>query len=80
MYSPLSIRGPGASWSQGIVWLAFVDSLYRLQDCDFLACDVCPLVGKAGLEACASFLQEGLVPAPWWVELGLVPLVGRVIS
>ena len=23
---------------------------------------------------------EGLLPAPWWVELGLVPLVGRAMS
>ena len=23
---------------------------------------------------------EGLVPAHWWVELGLVPLVGRAVS
>ena len=23
---------------------------------------------------------EGLVPAHWWVELGLAPLVGRAVS
>ena len=23
---------------------------------------------------------EGLVPAHWWVQLGLVPLVGRAVS
>lgn len=42
---PSQHKGPGASWSQGVVWLAFVDSVYRLQDCGFLACDVCPVVG-----------------------------------
>ena len=27
----------------------------------------------------AGFFWEGLVPAHWWMELGLVPLVGRVM-
>ena len=26
---------------------------------------------------CAGFLVEELVPAHWWVELDLVPLVGQ---
>ena len=35
-----------------------------------------PLMGEADLGACAGFLAEGLVPAHWWVELGLA-LWGR---
>ena len=53
---------------------------HRLPDHAFLASGVCPLVGEAGLEACAGFLVEGLVPVHWWVELGLGPLVGRAVS
>ena len=34
-------------------------------------------MGEAGLEAS---WWEGPVPAHWWVELGLVPLVSRAIS
>ena len=29
---------------------------------------------------CAGFLVEGLMPAHWWVELDLLPLVGRAMS
>ena len=45
-----------------------------------LASGVCLLVGEIGSEACADFLVKGLVPAHWWVDLGLIPLVGTVMS
>ena len=39
-----------------------------------------PPVGEVGLEASASFLWEGPVPAHWWVVLGPGPLVGKAMS
>lgn len=46
----------------------------------FLDSYICPLVSEAGLEACAGFLERGTVPAHQWVELGVGPHVGRVVS
>ena len=51
-----------------------------LWDHRFLDSCICPLVSEAGLEACAGFLERGTVPAHQWVELGLGPHVGRVVS
>lgn len=44
-----------------------------------LAYAVCPQVSESGPEACAVFLVERLVPSQWWVELGLVPQLGRAM-
>lgn len=41
---------------------------------------VCLLVGAVDPGADARFLVAGTVPAHWWVELGLVLLVGRAMS
>lgn len=38
------------------------------------------MVRKVDSGACAGFVGEGLVPAHWWVVLGLVSLVGMAIS
>lgn len=38
------------------------------------------MVRKVDSGACAGFVGEGLVPAHWWVELSLVPLVDRAMS
>ena len=35
---------------------------------------------EASLSLVQAFWWKGLVPAHWWVELGLVPLVGRAMS
>ena len=43
----------------------------RLQDHSFLASGICPLVGEAGLEACAGFLVGGAQSGP---------LMGRAMS
>lgn len=51
-----------------------------LWDHNFLDSCICPLVSEAGLEACSGFLESGTVPAHQWVELGLGPHVGRVVS
>jgi len=37
-------------------------------------------VGEADLEVCTGIWGKGPVPAHWWVELGLGPLVDRVMS
>ena len=37
-------------------------------------------MGEVGPVACAGFLVGGLVPVFWWVELDLVPLIGRATS
>ena len=50
----------------GLLWVGWV---CRLQDCDFLAFSVCPLVGEAGLEVTASF-SEGRVGAGSWPSGG----------
>ena len=79
VHVPSSVtQGPGTSWFQAIVWLEFMDLVCRLLNCSFLGSSVCPLVSKAGLVQ-ASW-QEGLVPAHWWMELGLGLLVGRAMS
>ena len=45
-----------------------------------VASGVCPLVGEVHPRACAGFLWEGQMPVLLWVELGLVPLMGRAVS
>ena len=45
-----------------------------------LASAVCPLVGQVVPGVCAGFLVGGTGAYSWWVELGLVPLVGRATS
>lgn len=37
-------------------------------------------MGEAGLEVCTGIWGKGPAPAHWWVEFGLGPLVGRVMS
>ena len=78
VHSPLVTQGPGTSWFRASVWPEFMDLVCRLLNCSFLGSNVCPLVSEAGLVQ-ASW-QEGLVPAHWWVELGLGLLVGRAMS
>ena len=41
---------------------------------------MCPLLDKAHTEACAGFLVRRAAACPWWVDLGLGPLVGRAVS
>ena len=55
----LLIQEREASWSQSSVWPAFADFVCKLQDGSFLVSGVFPLLGKAGLEDCASFLVIG---------------------
>ena len=43
-----------------------------------LASSVCPIRLFQGLVQAS--LWEGLVPACWWVELGLIPLVDQAVS
>ena len=45
----------------------------------FLASAI-PLVVETGLQACAGFLWEEPVPAHWWVELGINPLVAMAMA
>ena len=46
-----------------------------------LASGVCPLGWvKLTQGLVHAFWQEGLLPAHWWVEVSLVPLVGRAVS
>ena len=40
---------------------------------------ICPLLGEFCPAVYVGFL-EGLVPALWWVELSLVPLIGKATS
>lgn len=35
---------------------------------------------EADLESCAGFLVEVADSSTWWVELGVVPQVGRAMS
>ena len=37
-------------------------------------------MSDTGLEGVQASWWEELVPAHWWVELGLIPLVGRAVS
>ena len=37
-------------------------------------------MGEASLEAAQASWWEGLMPAPWWVELDPGPLVGRAMD
>ena len=37
-------------------------------------------MGEVGPGLVQASWWEGLVPTPWWVELGLVCLVGRTMS
>ena len=39
-----------------------------------------PLVSKIGPGTCVGFLCWGLVPVPCWVELSLVPRMGKTMS
>ena len=45
-----------------------------------LAFVVCPLITEVDLGVCVASYWEGLVPALWWVELNLFPLIGRATS
>ena len=45
-----------------------------------LASRVCPLVGEVGPGFVQTSSWERLVPAHWWVELALTPVVGRAVS
>ena len=40
-----------------------------------LAFVVCPLITEVDLGICVASYWEGLVPALWWVELNLFPLM-----
>ena len=68
------------SWSKVRFPLAFMDSVFRLWDSSFPSSCVYPLLNEAGLEGCAVFWWEGLVPVPWRVDLGLFLLVGSAMS
>ena len=52
-------RARGLRVSGQVLTCVFQTHFHMLQDCIFLASGVCPLVGKAGLEACAGFLAGG---------------------
>ena len=58
----------------------FADSVLQAARSLFSCFWCLPLLGEACLEACEGFLWEGSLPAHWWVELDLGPLVGRAMS
>ena len=70
-----SWAGRGLSWSQNSIWTDWVP---RMQDYRSLESGVYPLMGEAGSEPTAGFLEwragaQGflrLVPSHWWVKLG----------
>ena len=71
-YTPLSSpKGQGPAGSRVDSDLCLWTQFHRLQACSFLPSGVCPLVGEAGLEACAGFLVGGV---------SACPLVGRAVS
>ena len=45
-----------------------------------LASGICSLVCKVGSGVCAGFRVEGTGSCPLWVDLDLIPLVGRAMS
>ena len=59
-----TFQGPVASCSKGSAWPVFTDSFCRLQDHNFLASDICLLVGKTGPETLANFLVGGALACP----------------
>ena len=63
--------------TQGRFDLCLQTQFYRLQDCSFLASGVCPLVGGAGLEACAGFLVGGTDACPFVGGAGSWPSGGQ---
>ena len=75
----LLIQEPEASWSQGSVWPAFADFVCKLHDGSFLVSCVFPLLGKAGLEDCSSFLVIGANVCPL-VGLGMSKGMSRESS
>ena len=79
MQSPLIMQGQGPAVPRVGSDLSLQTQFCRLQDHSFLASGICPLVGEAGLEACAGFLVGGIGACPL-VQLGLVSLVGRTMS
>lgn len=51
-----------------------------LQDCNSSWFWCLPLVGEVGSGDCAGFLMGGMGACSWWVDLGLFPLVGRIMA
>lgn len=71
---------PGPSWSQEVgSGLLLANSFYRLQDHSFLVSGACHLLGEPGLETFGISWHKVLVPAHWWLDLGLDPLMARAI-
>ena len=61
--SPLSApHGQGLAGPRIVSDLCLETHFCSLQNCNFLASGVCPLVGEAGLEVCAGFLAGGADP------------------
>ena len=71
-------------WNIFLCWLILFNTLclcslfLKLQHCNSSFClEYAPWWMTLVQGDCAGFLVEELVPAHWWVELDLVPLVGQ---
>ena len=69
-----------ASWSQGRVWLAIYGlGLQAVWIIVLLLLVSSRMLDEAGLEVSAGFLEGEVTACPLVMELGLCPLVGKIV-
>ena len=74
---PASGQGRGPACPRVVSGLLLAGWVCRLWDCGFLASGICPLVGEAGLEASAGFLEGKASACPLVGGAGSWPAGGQ---